>query len=876
MAQEGVIRNFMVALGFKTDNTGLGQMQDAMKGIELKAVALKGALLALATGAVVAVRQTASELDKLYFSSQRIGASATNITAFGNAISQMGGNAESAIGTLEALAEKVRNSPGYEGMLNSLGVDTKQANGDMRDRVEVMKDLSVVLAQMPAYQANAYAQSLGIDQNTLLAMRDGKFLSNMEKYQKIQEQLGMNDDLTKSGNEFMTEYRDLTMMTKTGFQVVVMQAGKALIPILRLLNQLLQSGIQAFSQLNPEIKNMLGIGLRFTLVALAFSGMIRVFGLLGKFLPTIKNLIWLLKALRLAFLSSPLGMILALGTALALLYDDYKTWREGGKSLIDWSKWSEDIDKGLAILGSIYDWVSSLISKVINEFGRLDPAIQAIIGSISGLVIIGVLIAKHGFGIKYFTMARKSALGLAKVLRALFKVFALTPIGRAIALIGLLTTAIGWLIKDFNKWKSGADSFLPWAKWSKSIDRIMDKIRSFLDLLGDVKDKVVNFVQKIISDPVEAVNEVVDTAKDTLKTKDSGEPSQPVKTINEVSKNIVDGANNIVDKVLDVGATTVTALADSVRSITQKGVEAVMGVGKSVDQTVRESLKVNNNSFSHFIGKGEGGYNSVNLGKKYGYKASTRPLTSMTVKEVYEMQKRKEVNAVGKFQIIRSTMPEVIKGMKLSGKEKFDEEMQEKMGAWLLFNKRKALGDYLKGKHDNLNLAGDEGAREWASLPVLSDRLTTKVGDRTYHSKRGSTAYSDGVNKAQHSSSKYEKALLEARKIYQDSIKAGLTSEQAQSAAFKGVVIKTVNSGSNLSSVPKIANVMPPTGNPNREQINQTNTNTKSSQVTIHQEFKTDMTINGAKDPVESANAVKRQQENSMVIMARNAKGLIA
>lgn len=621
---------------------------------------------------------------------------------------------------------------------------------------------------------------------------------------------------------------------------------------------------------------MLGIGLRFTLVALAFSGMIRVFGLLGKFLPTIKNLIWLLKALRLAFLSSPLGMILALGTALALLYDDYKTWREGGKSLIDWSKWAEDIDKGLAILGSIYDWVSSLVSKVINEFGRLDPAIQAIIGSISGLAIIGVLIAKHGFGIKYFTMARKSALGLAKVLRALFKVFALTPIGRAIALIGLLTTAIGWLIKDFNKWKSGADSFLPWAKWSKSIDRIMDKIRSFLDLLGDVKDKVVNFVQKIISDPVEAVNEVVDTAKDTLKTKDSGEPSQPVKTINEVSKNIVDGANNIVDKVLDVGATTVTALADSVRSITQKGVEAVMGVGKSVDQTVRESLKVNNNSFSHFIGKGEGGYNSVNLGKKYGYKASTRPLTSMTVKEVYEMQKRKEVNAVGKFQIIRSTMPEVIKGMKLSGKEKFDEEMQEKMGAWLLFNKRKALGDYLKGKHDNLNLAGDEGAREWASLPVLSDRLTTKVGDRTYHSKRGSTAYSDGVNKAQHSSSKYEKALLEARKIYQDSIKAGLTSEQAQSAAFKGVVIKTVNSGSNLSSVPKIANVMPPTGNPNREQINQTNTNTKSSQVTIHQEFKTDMTINGAKDPVESANAVKRQQENSMVIMARNAKGLIA
>ena len=86
MADGAVIRDFMVALGFKTDNAGLGKMQDAMKGLEWKAKALNGALLALAIGAVMAVRQTAGELDKLYFSSQRIGASVTNINAYGNAI----------------------------------------------------------------------------------------------------------------------------------------------------------------------------------------------------------------------------------------------------------------------------------------------------------------------------------------------------------------------------------------------------------------------------------------------------------------------------------------------------------------------------------------------------------------------------------------------------------------------------------------------------------------------------------------------------------------------------------------------------------------------------------------------------------------------
>lgn len=366
-----VVRDFMVALGFKTDNSGLNQMQGAMNGLELKATALKGALLALATGAVVAVRQTAGELDKLYYSSQRIGASVTNINAYGNAISQLGGSAEGAIGSLESLAEKMRNSPGYESQIKSLGVDTRNANGEMRDRVEMMKDLSGVLSKMPAYQANAYASSLGIDQNTLLAMRDGKFMSNMEKYQKIQKELGMNDDLAKSGNEFMSEYRDLTMTTKTGFQVIVMQAGKALIPILRLLNQLVRAGITTFSQLNPEIKQGLTVGLRFGMLAVVFGGFIKVFGLLFKFIPSLKTLIGLIKILRLVFLASPIGIVLALAAAIGLLWDDYSTWKDGGKSFIDWGNWTKEADWVIEKIQELIQWIKDLAKLVLDwGFGK--------------------------------------------------------------------------------------------------------------------------------------------------------------------------------------------------------------------------------------------------------------------------------------------------------------------------------------------------------------------------------------------------------------------------------------------------------------------------------------------------------------------------
>lgn len=735
MAQAGVIRDFMVALGFKTDNSGLKQMQDAMGGVELKAAALKGALLALATGAVVAVRQTASELDKLYFSSQRIGASVTNINAYGNAIAQLGGSAEGAVGSLESLAEKMRNSPGYEGMINSLGVQTKDANGAMRDRVEVMKDLSGVLSKMPAYQANAYASSLGIDQNTLMAMRDGKFVSNMDKYQKIQKELGMNDDLAKSGNEFMTEYRDLTMMTKTGFQVIVMQAGKALIPILRLLNQMLQAGISAFSQLNPQIKEGLAVGLRFALLATVFGGLFKVFGLIAKFIPMLKSFIGLLKLMRLAFLASPIGIILALAAALGLLYDDYKTWRDGGKSLFDWSK------------------------------------------------------------------------------------------------------------------------------WTNGIDTIIGKIKDFLEILDQVKDKVVNFVQKVLTDPAGAIKEVAEVASKSLHDK-IAETEKGAKALDKIgettAKTLAFLGNKEAQKAVEIN--------EGKPAITAKGLAT--GAAKAVDKAVKQTVSGASNSYANLgrlIASGEGDYNSVNRGLVKGKNLGSfqTDLSKMTINQILARNKLKpgdknRMNAVGKYQVIASTMKQAIKAMGLSGNEKFTPELQEKIFKEFLIPKRKGLNDYLKGGKTSLDRAQYEAAMEWASIPVPKGFKTQsgRISD-------GTVTYYD-TNKGNR-----------AKKGHGGKIRAELQNIRSTNA----VKNKTPSGSDKLANfaqnadMPNIQSYAPPQGNPHKSQVN--SSNMTSSNVTIHQSFKTDMTLNGVSSPVESANAVKRQQENSMVIAARGAKSLI-
>lgn len=364
-----VIRDFLVALTFKTDDSGAKKTKDALDSNEKSAKLLSRALIALASTAVIAVAKTANELEKLYYSSKRIGASAENIRAYGDAISQMGGSAEGAISSLESVARKLRESPGYEGMLKGLGVNTRDQNGQMRDRVEVMKDLSKTLQGMEYYKANSYAGALGIDETTLQAMRDGKFTSEMEKYQKLRKDMGLNDDLAKSGQEFAYQWRDMMMQLKALLEVILMTAGKALIPVLKLLNQLIQFVIHWFGQLDPQLKSFLATGLKIAMLTLVFGGLFSAVAKFAKLLPMLSGLLNIFKALRLVFLASPIGIVLALAAAIALLWDDYQTWKNGGESLIDWSKWSNGLDSAIESIKTLSEQLRNLAQSWI-EFGK--------------------------------------------------------------------------------------------------------------------------------------------------------------------------------------------------------------------------------------------------------------------------------------------------------------------------------------------------------------------------------------------------------------------------------------------------------------------------------------------------------------------------
>lgn len=164
-----------------------------------------------------------------------------------------------------------------------------------------------------------------------------------------------------------------------------------------------------------------------------------------------------------------------------------------------------------------------------------------------------------------------------------------------------------------------------------------------------------------------------------------------------------------------------------------------------------------------FISKTETGreglaaYNTV-----YAHRENSmiKPLVLMTIDEVIEQGAfRTRVfgsSAAGAYQIMRDTLKGLKTELKLSGSEKFDAEMQDRLGLVLL--KRRKLDRWISGKISDVEFAL-ELAKEWASFPVLANT-------RGAHRKivRGQSYYAgDGLNKSLVKPEEIEAMLAEAK-----------------------------------------------------------------------------------------------------------------
>lgn len=351
-----VIKDFLISLGFQVDESGARKFDATIANTTLQAVKLGAAVEAAAFSVVAYAAKVASSLDSLYWASQRTGATVAGIQQIGFAVSQLGGTVAGARSSLESLAHFMRNNPGAEGFLNRLGVQTRDAQGNMPDMASIFTGVGDKLRTMPYYRANQYAQMLGIDENTLMAMRRGVGQFSAQ-YTQMAKAIGYNADAAAvSSNRFMTSLRSFGEMAgmaqdKIGSNLAGGLAGsidtlrKQVIDNFPKIEAALTGGIKLILWLADSVGKVV-----FRLIEAAGDirdwwntldkstrQLIEIFGAL--------MVAW--RLLNTAFLTSPVGIVTALGLAIFALYDDYKVWKEGGKSLIDWKKWQPDIDAAL-------------------------------------------------------------------------------------------------------------------------------------------------------------------------------------------------------------------------------------------------------------------------------------------------------------------------------------------------------------------------------------------------------------------------------------------------------------------------------------------------------------------------------------------------
>lgn len=388
------IKDFLVSLGFSLDESGYQKFNSVLTGATANAIKMGLAVEGAALSVVAFTAKIASGLDQLYWASQRTGATVQGIKAVGYAVSQVGGSADAARGSLESLSRFMRNNPGAEGFLNRLGVQTRDASGKMRDMSTIFTGVGQKLSSMPYYRANQYAQMLGIDENTLMAMRRGVG-SFSGQYNAMAKAIGFNaDQAAASSNRFMTSLRAFGEMAGMARDKIGSNLADGLAGSLdNLRKRILDNFPRIESTITKVVKGILWLGEIVGRVAFRITEAVgdiidwwdRLDTETKTLIEVIGGLVVVMRLLNSTFWMSPIGIVMLLAGALGLLWEDYKTWKEGGNSLIDWEKWEPAIEKAKDAI----TWLRDKLLELKDGVGGWQKSLE-----ILGTFIAGVWIAK--------------------------------------------------------------------------------------------------------------------------------------------------------------------------------------------------------------------------------------------------------------------------------------------------------------------------------------------------------------------------------------------------------------------------------------------------------------------------------------------------
>lgn len=333
------------------------QLSGSMEKTDKKASGLGKSLArvfassAILVGIGKMVDQVAKLNDQLFFLEKNLGMSSQTIQAWQNAAGAMGGSADGMTSSMKSLNMAmndfvVMGDTSLMPYMNALGVSMVDVNGKVRDTDKVMLDLADSFSKMDREQAFSLASKMGIDEGTFNTLVQGrKEMEKMIEYQKTmykssEAELEVSRNLQRNRALLGQHWESMKTMMANALMPLFLKASEVLL------------GMFEYLQKNQKSVQAVFKGIAFALTAILIPSLVKA------------------TVAALAFIAPFAPFILvvgALGAAFGLLYDDYKVWAEGGKSLFDWGAFSGLIDGAKESTNNLASAFKNLGRDMINN-----------------------------------------------------------------------------------------------------------------------------------------------------------------------------------------------------------------------------------------------------------------------------------------------------------------------------------------------------------------------------------------------------------------------------------------------------------------------------------------------------------------------------
>lgn len=454
-----VIKEFLVGLGFQVDEAGLKKFDEGIKSASLK-VAAFGAASVAAAGAVVAfVGSVANKLDAVSDAAGRIGTTAEELMRLQYAARLSDSSAEAATSSLESLGriagEAIQGVGRGEKVFKDLGLSAKDANGNIKPTTQLLAEVGDKIKDLSRGEQIAIMSKLGIDPTMLQTITGGMQALGSE-FDALYKAAGVDLNKAAESSSLFNDALDRLRMTFDAVKTAI--AVKFMPQIARGIDTVRQFLVQNLPKIIGAVQPIFSLILRIaeafiTLAARIGSGIATILGWFVKMNDATDGWAGYLlaaaaawKFLNLSFLATPLGILLSLAAVVALLIDDFLTFKEGGDSLIDWGSG----------FGIVLQGVTAILAGLLAGLVAVKAAIFA---KAAAIAFAQGAMAAWTAAVGVFN----TVMGVAKIVMAAFNaVMAANPIGLVVLAIAGLIAAGYLLIENWETVKGWFSGFFDW------------------------------------------------------------------------------------------------------------------------------------------------------------------------------------------------------------------------------------------------------------------------------------------------------------------------------------------------------------------------------------------------------------------------------